>query len=75
MQQLTAAQTKALREIGRAPFTRTREGWKTSEGRFVPLIVVAKLRKSGLVILDAQKRVAKPTLAAVPVLQELSANG
>jgi hypothetical protein len=68
---LTQAQRRALAELGRAPFTRCREGWKTKDGRFVPLIVVAKLRKAGLVILDASKRTVKPTLAAAPILAEL----
>jgi hypothetical protein len=69
---LTPAQKVALLEVGAAPFVRCREGWKTAGGRFVPLIVVAKLRKAGLVILDAAKRTAKPTLAAAPVLDYLS---
>lgn len=72
MDRLSPAQRIALKEIGVAPFVRCREGWKTGQGRFVPLIVVAKLRKAGLVILDATKRTAKPTLAALPVLTAMS---
>ena len=71
--ELTPAQKKALREIFKAPFTRCREGWKTADDRFVPLIVVAKLRQRGLVILNAQKTTAKATLAALPVVQALAA--
>jgi hypothetical protein len=70
---LTQAQRRALTELAGGEFARTHEGWKTQNGRFVPLIVVAKLRKRGLAILDADKRVARMTFAALPVVELLSA--
>jgi hypothetical protein len=70
---LTTAQRRALAELSAGAFQRTREGWRTKDGRFVPLIVVAKLRKRGLVILGAGKRTAKPTLAALPAIHALIA--
>lgn len=70
---LTAAQRRALVELSTGAFQRTSEGWRTHVGRFVPLIVVAKLRKRGLVILGAGKKTAKPTLAALPAIKALIA--
>ncbi|MGH8156617.1 MAG: hypothetical protein ACREPQ_00725 [Rhodanobacter sp.] len=54
---MTPAQERALVELaGSDGFVRTSQGWKTPNGRFVPLIVVAKLRKAKLAALTRDKR-------------------
>lgn len=59
---MTPAQTKALNELSACPaFSRNREGWSTPAGRFVALIVVAKLRNRGLAQLSADKRAVSIT--------------
>lgn len=59
---MTPAQTKALAALREGDLVRNREGWTTTAGAFVALIVVAKLRKSGFVMLDSTKRRATLTL-------------
>jgi hypothetical protein len=54
---LSPAQHTALAELCEgSPFFRLRgsrfDGWKTPSGRFVPLIVIANLRKAGFVAVD-----------------------
>lgn len=50
---MTPAQQKALAELCQCDgFMRNREGWKTPAGRFVPLVVMARLRQAKLAKLD-----------------------
>ena len=50
---MTPAQQKALAELCQCDgFVRNSHGWKTPAGRFVPLVVMARLRQAKLAKLD-----------------------
>jgi len=70
MAELTKAQIRALSDLKQSAFSRSREGWMTATKRFVPLIVVAKLRSAGYAAISADKRVATitPKGQSVPTL-------
>jgi hypothetical protein len=54
---MTPAQSKALTELCHSDgFVRNREGWKTPAGRFVPLVVMARLRQAKLAKLAPNKQ-------------------